>query len=57
MKKKKERERAPIHITAADVERAFKKVEEFQKLVEKGKTPQEIFKDLVRLMKVDKQSN
>jgi hypothetical protein len=54
MEKKKERERAPIHITAADVERAFEKVEEFQKLIKKGKTPQQIFKDLVRLIEVDK---
>lgn len=53
MKKKKEKDRAPIHITVADVERAFEKVEEFQKLIEKGKTPQQIFKDLLRLIEVD----
>ena len=33
------RERAPIHITLADIERAYKKVEEFQRLIERGKTP------------------
>jgi CRISPR/Cas system-associated exonuclease Cas4 (RecB family) len=54
MNEKKENKRAPIHISRSDVERAFKKVEEFQKLIEKGKTPQEIFRDLVRLISVDK---
>ena len=52
-KENKQYKRAPIHISPADVERAFKKVEEFKKLVEKGKTPQQIFDDLVRLITID----
>lgn len=47
------KERAPIHITKADVERAYKKVEDFRRLVERGKTPEQIFKDLLRLVLVD----
>ncbi|TXT65130.1 MAG: hypothetical protein BAJALOKI3v1_130034 [Promethearchaeota archaeon] len=47
------KERAPIHLSSADIERAFKKVEEFQKLVKKGKTPQQIFEELTRLVEVD----
>ena len=53
MNQKKER-RAPIHITLADVERAYKKVEEFQRLIERGKTPEQIFKDMLKLIEVDK---
>ena len=53
MNQKKEK-RAPIHITRADVERAYKKVEEFQRLIERGKTPEQIFKDMLRLIEVDK---
>jgi len=37
-----------------DIERAYKKVEEFQRLVERGKTPEQIFKDILRLIEVDK---
>jgi len=48
------KKRAPIHITLADVERAYKKVEQFQRLLARGKTPEEIFEDLVRLTQVDK---
>jgi hypothetical protein len=48
------RERAPIHITLADIERAYKKVEEFQRLIDRGKTPEQIFKDMLRLIEVDK---
>ncbi len=50
----KEKKRAPIHVTLADVERAYKKVEQFQKLLRRGKTPEEIFEDLIRLTQVDK---
>ena len=46
--------RAPIHISLADIERAYKKVEEFQRLVKRGKTPEQIFKDMLRLIEVDK---
>ncbi|KKK40693.1 hypothetical protein LCGC14_0555930 [marine sediment metagenome] len=53
MNQKKEK-RAPIHITLSDVERAYKKVEEFQRLIERGKTPEQIFKDMLRLIEVDK---
>ena len=47
------RKKAPIHITRADVERAYKKVEEFKRLVERGKSPEQIFKDMLRLIEVD----
>ncbi len=50
----KKLKRAPIHITLADIERAYKKVEEFQRLIERGKTPEQIFKDMLRLIEVDK---
>ena len=53
MRPEKEK-RAPIHITLADIERAYKKVEEFQRLIERGKTPEQIFKDMLRLIEVDK---
>ncbi len=52
--KQEKRERAPIHITIADIERAYKKVEEFQRLLERGKTKEQIFKDMLRLIEVDK---
>ena len=52
--KVKKKERAPIHVTLSDVERAYKKVEEFQRLIERGKTPEQIFKDLLKLIQVDK---
>ena len=51
---KKETKRAPIHVTKADLERAFKKVEDFQRLIERGKTPEQIYKDLLKLILVDK---
>jgi hypothetical protein len=54
MENKDQKSKAPINISASDVERAFKKVEEFKKLLKKGKTPQEIFKDLTRMIEVDK---
>jgi len=50
----KKAKRAPIHITLADIERAYKKVEEFQRLIERGKTPEQIFKDMLRLIEIDK---
>ena len=46
--------RAPIHVSLSDVERAYKKVEEFQRLIERGKTAEQIFKDLIKLIQVDK---
>ncbi len=48
------KKRAPIHINLSDVERAYKKVEEFQRLIERGKTKEQIFKDLLKLIQVDK---
>ena len=51
---KKKRERAPIHISLSDIERAYRKVEEFQRLIERGKTPEQIFKDLLKMMSVGK---
>lgn len=50
----KKGKRAPIRITLADIERAYKRVEEFQRLIERGKTPEQIFKDMLRLIEVDK---
>ncbi len=48
------RKRAPVHVTLADIERAYKKVEEFQRLVKRGKSPEQIFKDMLKLIQVDK---
>ena len=45
-----EKKRAPIHITEADVKRAYKKVEEFQRLLKRGKTKEQILNDLLRLI-------
>ncbi len=50
----KKRKRAPIHVTLSDVEWAYKKVTEFQRLIERGKTPEQIFKDLLKLIQIDK---
>jgi hypothetical protein len=48
----KKKKQAPIHITLSDVERAYKKVEEFQRLIERGKTKEQIFKDLLKLIQI-----
>jgi len=50
---KVKKKRAPIHITLSDVERAYKKVEEFNRLIERGKTREQIFKDMLKLIQVD----
>jgi len=50
----KKKKRAPIHVTLSDVERAYKKVEEFNRLIERGKTREQIFKDMLKLIQVDK---
>ena len=50
----KKKTRSPINVTLSDIERAFKKVEEFQRLIERGKTREQIFKDLLKLIQVDK---
>ncbi|MBD3338788.1 MAG: hypothetical protein GF353_06760 [Candidatus Lokiarchaeota archaeon] len=47
------KERAEIRLTKADYERAYKKAKEFQKLLDKGKTIEDIFKDLLRLISVE----
>lgn len=47
------KQKAPIYLSPSDIERAFKKVKEFQKLIRKGKTPEQIFEDLTKLMEVD----
>ena len=54
---KEDKKRAPIHVTLADVERAYRKVEQLQRLLKRGKTPEEIFEDLIRLTQVDKKHN
>ncbi len=46
----KDKERQPIHITLADIDRAYKNVEEFKKLVDTGKTPEQIFKDMLKVI-------
>ena len=48
--KEQKSETAPIHITKADVERAFKKAEKFKRLLEQGRTKEQIFKDMLRLI-------
>jgi hypothetical protein len=48
------RERAPIRVTRSDIERAYKNVKEFERLIKRGKTPEQIFKDLLKLILVDK---
>jgi len=53
----KQKERAPINISPSDIERAFKKVEEFQKLLKKGKTRQHIIKDLIKLIEIEDESH
>jgi hypothetical protein len=40
----------PLKISKADVHRAVKKAEEFRKLLEKGRTKDQIFEDMVRLI-------
>jgi hypothetical protein len=52
--KEEKKKRAPIHITIADIERAYKNVEEFKRLLKRGKTREQIFKDMLRLIEVDK---
>ena len=47
------KERAPIRLSAADYERAYKKAKEFKKLLEKGKTKEQILEDLLRLISVE----
>jgi len=50
---KDKKERASINLSTSDIERAFKKVEEFQKLIKKGKTRQQIIKDLIKLIEIE----
>lgn len=45
--------KTPIRISKADFERAYKKAEEFKRLLKKGKTREQIFKDLLRLISVE----
>ncbi|MGQ4875961.1 MAG: hypothetical protein ACP6IY_17990 [Promethearchaeia archaeon] len=52
MNEKKDK-RAPIKVSAADIERAYKKVQEFQRLIEKGKTPQQIFNDMLKMILIE----
>jgi len=49
----KKKTRSPIYVTLSDIERAYKKVEEFQRLIDRGKTKEQIFKDLLKLIQVD----
>lgn len=43
-------EQEPLHISSADVKRAIKKAEEFRRLLEKGRTREQIFEDMVRMI-------
>lgn len=49
----KKKKREPIHITLADIERAYEKVDEFKRFVERGKTIKQIFKDLLKLVQIE----
>lgn len=44
------REQDPIHISPADVRRAIKKAEEFRRLLEKGRTREQIFEDILKMI-------
>ena len=46
--------RAPINISNADIERAYKNVEEYQKLIKRGKTSEQIFKDMLKLIEAER---
>ena len=46
----KEKKRAPINISETDVERAYKKVESFQRILKRGKTKEQILNDMLRLI-------
>lgn len=48
-----EKKRPPIRLTAADYNRAYDKAKQFKKLLEKGKTREEVFRDLLRLISID----
>ncbi|MHA1291812.1 MAG: hypothetical protein ACTSQJ_03985 [Promethearchaeota archaeon] len=54
MNKDNKKERNPIYMSISDVKRSFKKVQEFQRLIEKGKTPEQIFKDMLKLIFIEK---
>ncbi len=48
------KERAPIVINQTDLDRAYKKVKEYKELLRRGKTSEQIFKDMIRLIQVGK---
>lgn len=54
---KKERKWPPLNYSLTDLERAYRKVEQFKRLLARGKTTEEIFEDLIRLTEVDKKHN
>jgi len=47
---------APIKISKSDFERAYKKVQAFQHLLARGKTPIQIVDDLLRMMEINHDS-
>ncbi|TXT58798.1 MAG: hypothetical protein BAJALOKI2v1_300013 [Promethearchaeota archaeon] len=53
MDEKKKDSRTPINISVSEVNRAFRKVEEYKKLIKKGKTREQIFEDLLSLIEVE----
>ncbi|TXT54164.1 MAG: hypothetical protein BAJALOKI1v1_2220003 [Promethearchaeota archaeon] len=54
---RQKKKRAPIIVSSSDIERAFKKVEEFQNLLKKGKTRQQIIKSLIKLIEIEDESD
>jgi len=55
MTKEEEKKQAPINLSASDVERAFKKVEDFKRLLKRGKTRQQIFEDLLIMVEINEE--
>jgi hypothetical protein len=53
MNEREKETRTPINISVSEVNRAFRKVQEYKKLIEKGKTREQIFEDLLSLIEVE----
>ena len=51
---REKRERAPIVISQADMDRAYNKVKEYQNLIDRGKTSEQIFKEILKMIQVEK---
>ena len=44
------RKQVPVKLSQADVRRAIKKAEEFKKLLDNGRTKEQIFEDMVKMI-------